>query len=289
MTCVVYDLHTHSTFSDGTTTPSRNTELAVEAGLVGFALTDHDTMDGWDEAADACSKHGLDFVPGVELSTELDERGVHLLGYWVDADHPELVAECARLRAERDRRAQAIVGHLAGMGLVIPMEQVREQAAGAPIGRPHVAAVMVARGLVADADEAFDRYLADGGPAYEPKQALAPADGVRLIRAAGGTAVLAHPGLGTREAHLSTTLLDELREAGLKGVEAEHCGHDEAARSYWRAAARRRGLSVTGSSDFHGLSKENRIGDGTTTVSVVAELRRRAATAPSITKGASGW
>ncbi len=276
---MVYDLHTHSTFSDGTTSPAANAAMAAAAGLVGLALTDHDTMDGWPEAAAACAEHGLDFVPGVELSTEYEERGIHLLGYWVDPEHPALVTECRRLRAERDRRADAMVANLARLGVDISIDDVRAQAAGAPVGRPHLAAVMVGKGLVADADEAFDQYLADGGPAYEPKRALAPVDGVALIRAAGGTAVLAHPGLGTMDTPLSTVLLDQLRDAGLKGVEADHCGHEPAVRDYWRAAARRRGMSVTGSSDFHGTHKESKIGDATTSVSVVEELRRRAATA----------
>ncbi|MBA3372497.1 MAG: PHP domain-containing protein [Actinomycetota bacterium] len=276
---MVYDLHTHSTFSDGTTSPAENAAFAAAVGLVGFALTDHDTMDGWAEAAQACQEHGLDFVPGVELSTEFEERGIHLLGYWVDPTHPALVTECVRLRAERDRRANAMVANLAALGIDISIDDVRAQAAGAPLGRPHLAAVMIAKGFVTDEDAAFDQYLADGGPAYEPKRALAPVDGVALIRAAGGTAVLAHPGLGSRDAPLSTVLLDQLRDAGMKGVEADHCGHDPAARNYWRAAARRRGMSVTGSSDFHGSRKESKIGDATTSVSVVEELRRRAATA----------
>jgi len=200
------DLHTHSLRSDGTTTPAQNAALAAEQGLPGVALTDHDTMDGWVEAAEACAKHGLRFVPGVELSTELAGRSVHLLGYYVDPDYAPLVDECDRLRNERERRAHAMVAKLNSLGLDVTFDDVAARAGNAPIGRPHIAAAMVAAGYVEDLDGAFDGFIEDGGPAYVPKHALAPEDGVRLIRAAGGVAVLAHPGISTRDAPVDLDL-----------------------------------------------------------------------------------
>jgi len=272
------DLHTHSTRSDGVLAPQAVVALAASAGVGGIALTDHDTTDGWDEASDACRRHGLRFVPGVELSTELGGRSVHLLGYWVDPGNDRLRTECDRLRNERLRRAEAMVGKLNALGLPLTFDEVLVQAGDAPIGRPHVAAAMVARGQVADLDAAFDGYLADGGPAYVPKHALAPERGVELIRQAGGVAVLAHPGVSTRDAPVDLALLDRLVAAGLAGVEADHAAHDDDARRYWREAAQQRNLYVTGASDFHGTSQDARLGEAVTPVDVVDALQQMSRT-----------
>lgn len=253
--------------------------LAAAEGLAGLALTDHDTFDGWDEAAEACAAHGLRFVPGVELSTELGGRSIHLLGYFVDRSYEPLVQECGRLFNERTRRAEAIVARLAEMDVAISLDDVLRRADGAPVGRPHIAAAMVAAGVVADHEGAFDGYIEDGGPAYVPKHALDPADGVALITAAGGVAVLAHPGISTRDAPVDLALLDRLVPAGLRGVEADHAAHDDDARKFWRDAARERRLYVTGSSDFHGTRKDARIGAGTTSSGVVDALESTAGTA----------
>lgn len=269
------DLHTHTIRSDGTTTPTQNVELAASAGLRGLAVTDHDTLAGWDEADAACRARGLAFVPGVELSTELAGRSVHLLGYWVDPDDRPLVDECARLREERRDRAGRILERLALHGVDIDPQRVAMRAGGAPIGRPHVAAAMVDAGVVASVREAFDVWLHDGGPAYVPKHAVAPADGVRLLRGAGGAVVLAHPGLSSRDAPVDERLLDELVAAGLDGVEADHAGHEPDVADRWRELARERELVATGSSDFHGATKDVALGARTTSLDVVESLRRR--------------
>jgi 3',5'-nucleoside bisphosphate phosphatase len=283
------DLHTHSTRSDGTTTPSQTVALAAEQQLGGIALTDHDTMDGWDEAADACAAHGLRFIPGVELSTELGGRSVHLLGYYVDPRYAPLRTECDRLRSERLRRAEAMVDKLADLGVELSLAEVLARAGDAPVGRPHIAAAMVAAGVVPDLDAAFDGYLEDGGPAYVTKHALAPTDGVSLIRDAGGVAVLAHPGVSTRDAPVDVGLLDQLVSVGLQGVEADHAGHDEPTRNYWRQAARERRLYVTGSSDFHGTRKEMVIGEATTTPGVVDTLEEMAGGRVAAAKKETPW
>ncbi|HVL98967.1 MAG TPA: PHP domain-containing protein [Egibacteraceae bacterium] len=273
------DLHTHTVFSDGTTTPEQNAALAAAEGLSGLALTDHDTLAGWAQAAEACARHRLTFVPGIELSTEVAGSSVHILGYWCDPAHPGLVAECHRLRNERSRRAERILARLAELGVDCSPEQVRAHAGGAPVGRPHIAAAMVDAGVVPDLRTAFDDYLRDGGPAYVPKHALAPADGVRLIRAAGGAAVIAHPGLETRATATGTTLVEELCAVGLAGVEADHPGHDAETAAFWRAFARERELLATGCSDFHGDRKPVKIGERTTAPGTVEALRERCAPA----------
>ncbi|MDQ3973614.1 MAG: PHP domain-containing protein [Actinomycetota bacterium] len=298
------DLHVHSTFSDGTTTPVRNAELAAAAGLEAVALTDHDTTSGWAESATACAAYGLEFVPGIELSTELDGRSVHLLGYWVDPAHERLSTECARLRDARMRRARRMIERLSALGIELSMATVEAYAQGAPIGRPHVAASLVAAGVVPDAQAAFDRYLGEDGPAYVVKHAADPVDGVGLLVAAGGAAVLAHPGStwGEHPRGLSGTvgsvsdarrdrgldLLDRLAAAGLAGVEVEHPAHDLATTLRWRRAAARRGLLVTGASDFHGEGRDVKIGERTTSTWVLAALRERAADGASA-RGGAGW
>lgn len=273
------DLHTHTRFSDGTTTPSQNAVLAKAAGLGGLALTDHDTLDGWAEQEATCRLQGLAFVPGIELSAEDGATSVHVLGYWVDPDDAALLAECGRLRDERSQRAQRILELLAGMGLEVAEQAVRDRAGPAPIGRPHIAQAMVDAGLVPDLPTAFDRYLADGGPAWVPKHALAPEDAVGLIRRAGGVAVLAHPGTVPERVGWTTLLVDRLVAAGMAGIEAEHAGHGPATMAYWRRVARERDLVVTGSSDFHGGRKDVALGASTTPASAVEALsdRRRPA------------
>jgi 3',5'-nucleoside bisphosphate phosphatase len=273
---VALDLHTHTIFSDGTTTPTENVALAAEAGLSGLAITDHDTLDGWAEAEDACGRKGLRFVPGVELSTEDDGLSVHILGYWVDPSDEALRAECSRLRTERLGRAERIMTLLDGLGVPVSRDAVAGIAGQAPLGRPHIAQAMVQAGYVESIDDAFDRYLADGGPAWVVKHALTPEDGVRLITGAGGAAVLAHPGLRESYHGKEPPLIDRLCAAGLSGVEADHAGQAPEAVAYWRRVAAERGLLVTGSSDFHGTRKEAKIGTATTPVVVVDALWERA-------------
>lgn len=272
------DLHTHTVHSDGTTTPTENVELAAVAGLTGIAVTDHDTLAGWDEAADACSRFGLEFVPGIELSTEADGASVHILGYWCDPEDRALAQECARLRDERSNRAERIVERLGQLGVACSLERVRAHAGDAPIGRPHIAAAMVEAGAVPDARAAFDEYIGDGGPAYVVKHALAPAAGVGLIRAAGGVAVIAHPGIDDRRLPAGTALVVELLDAGLAGVEADHPAHDAETAAFWRGFARERDLLITGASDFHGARKDARVGERATSGDTVQALRQRCAT-----------
>jgi 3',5'-nucleoside bisphosphate phosphatase len=276
------DLHTHTRHSDGLTTPSENAALAAAEGVAVLALTDHDTFDGWDEAAAACARRGVGFVPGVELSAELGGTSVHVLGYWCDREHPDLAVECERLRTERERRAAVMVARLRDAGAEVGLERVREIAGTAPIGRPHLAQAMVEAGVVPDHQAAFDEWIGDGGRAYEPKRALHPVEAVRLLRAAGGVAVLAHPGAGRgaeggSETGIPLDLVDAMTAAGLAGIEADSTAHDTDVTDRWRQVARVRHLVVTGSSDFHGRRPGARIGERTTTRAALDALADRIA------------
>src|SRR5437867_3552289 len=191
-----YDLHTHSTFSDGTATPTENVRLAIERGLDGLAVTDHDTFDGVDQARAAVGGDDLlRIVPGLELSSEYDGASLHVLGYWVDPTHDGLQDELRRLHDTRFRRGEMIVEKLQTLGYDVFFDRVRAIAGDDLIARRHIAQAMVEAGIVPTEKEAFDRYISDDGPAYVPKHALAPLDALALIRGAGGACVLAHPGM----------------------------------------------------------------------------------------------
>jgi 3',5'-nucleoside bisphosphate phosphatase len=273
-----YDLHTHSTFSDGTATPTENVRLAIERGLEGLGVTDHDTTDGIDEAV-AGAGDELAIVPGLELSAEHDGTSLHVLGYWVDPSHEGLRDELRRLHDTRFRRGELIVERLRSLGFDISFERVRAIAGDDLIARPHVAQAMVEAGIVATEKDAFDRYISDDGPAYVPKHALPPADAVALIRDAGGSCVLAHPGMWRGSEAVPEDLIEAMAEAGMAGLEVDHPDHDDAQRSRYGAIAARLGLVRTGASDCHGARYDFRLGSETTAAELVDELRGRA-TAP---------
>lgn len=271
-----YDLHTHTIFSDGTTTPEHNVERALQLGLEGLGATDHDTTEHFERTLAAAEGTGLEIVPGTEFSAEHHGSSVHVLGYWIDAADEPLQQEMDRLRNERGRRAARIVARLDDLGVSVTMGRVREIAGQAPIARPHIATAVVETGAVADAQEAFDTLLRDGGPAYVPKHAVDPLRAVELLRAAGGVAVLAHPGLyGRDDQGIAAEIVEEMRAAGLAGIEADHPDHDEDARRRYRDLARALDLVVTAGSDFHGERKTLELGQATTPREAVEELRTR--------------
>lgn len=272
-----YDLHTHSTHSDGTTTVEANVSQAVELGLAGLAVTDHDTMDGVARAETAAAGTGLVIIPGTEFSAELDATSVHVLGYWTDPADLPLSDEMDRLRRERERRGAAIVAKFNALGIPLTLARVSEIAGTAPIGRPHIAAAVVETGLVADTRSVFDDYLADGGPAYVPKYAVDPVAAVELLKGAGGVAVLAHPGLfGSRTGDLmDDAVIEEMAGVGMAGIEADHPDHTVEQRDRYRDMARALGLVVTAGSDYHGEAKVQELGAVTASADVVAALEDR--------------
>lgn len=271
-----FDLHTHSVCSDGHHSPSEVVAMAHAAGLAGVALTDHDTGAGIAEARSAGERLGVEVVPGIEFSAEVDGRSVHVLGYWVDHDEPVLAAELMRLRDARADRARRMVERFNALGIGITYERVVEIADGAPVARPHLAQAVVETGACADEREVFDRYLADGGPADAPKHAVDPVRAVELLRGAGGVVVLAHPALfgardGAREVPIP--VVEGMVAAGLAGVEARHPAHDAATVARWTAIAARFGLVVTAGSDHHGGERDVPVGAAVTGRAEVERLR----------------
>lgn len=274
-----YDLHTHTLLSDGTTSPEDNVRDALALGLEGLGVTDHDTTAPFERAVAAAEGTGLEIVPGVEFSAELDGSSVHILGYWVDPTNEPLQTEMDRLRNERERRAEEIVARFNALDVPVSIDRVRELAGEAPIGRPHIAQAVVETGAAADKQEVFDSWLADGGPAYVPKYAVGPVEATELLIAAGAVVVLAHPGLyAVRKAtEGGTGIADETIEAmvgaGMAGIEATHPDHSEEAVRHYTDLARALGLVVTTGSDYHGERKTNRLGQVTTTRDAVEALR----------------
>ena len=257
------DLHCHSTASDGTLTPAELVRAGAAAGLDVMAITDHDTTGGWAEAAEA-RPEGLSLVRGAELSCRW--RGgprwpiaLHLLAYLFDPDEPRLAADLARLRDDREQRAEQIVDLLRADGVPISWAEVHEYAAGGSVGRPHIAQALIRAGLVATTTEAFQSGWL-GGRYFVPKSDLDVFEGVRAVRAAGGVPVFAHPRATKRGPVVPDSLVEELAEAGLFGLEADHEDHSPAERAEMRALADRLGLVVTGSSDFHGTHKTVQLG-----------------------------
>ncbi|WP_129338284.1 PHP domain-containing protein [Cellulomonas endophytica] len=269
------DLHTHSAASDGTQSPAELVGAAAAAGLDVVAVTDHDTTAGWDEAAAAAVAHGVALVRGTEISTLSGWVSVHLLSYLHDPAEPALAAELEQTRRSRLGRARAMVD-LLSRDLPITWDDVRAQAVGAvSVGRPHIADALVAAGVVPDRDTAFAHLLRAGGPYFVPHHAPSTAAAVRLVRAAGGVPVLAHPGADARGRTIPDEVFDELAAEGLAGIEVDHRDHTPAQRDRLRAIAARLDLLVTGSSDFHGTGKANRLGENLTDAHVVAAIEER--------------
>jgi predicted metal-dependent phosphoesterase TrpH len=271
-----YDLHVHTTRSDGTLAPSEVASLAAERELEGIAITDHDTFAGLDEMATAAAAASIDLIPGIEFSAEFDGASLHILGYWVDPANEAVREELRRLTDTRFRRGELMVEKLQELGYELSFERVREIAGGETIARPHVATAMVESGIVATEKEAFERFISDDGIAYVPKHALAPLDALTLIRAAGGACVLAHPGMWKGQGAVPDELIEQMAAAGMAGLEVDHPDHDPEQRAKYRAAAERLGLVPTGASDCHGERYGTRLGCERTPRELVEELRRRA-------------
>ena len=270
------DLHTHSSVSDGTESPAELVAAAVAADLDVVALTDHDSTAGWSSAFVAAEGTGLTVVPGIELSTQLDYASVHVLGYLIDPDNPALAEETARIRAERLHRAEAMVSRISADYALDWDDVVAQTSPGTTLGRPHIADALVARGHVPDRTAAFDSILHWRGGYYRPHDAPPPVDGVRLIAEAGGVAVIAHPGARGPERVLTRRgRMRQLVDAGLFGLEVDHRDNPRGSRETWAKVAREYGLVETGSSDYHGLGKPNRLGENTTSPEVYAAILAR--------------
>lgn len=277
------DLHSHSTASDGSAEPSALVRLAVEQGLTTLALTDHDTQEGIEEARAATAGTDLELIAGTELSLEYDAGGMHLLVLWLEPGSGPLQSRLATLRQWRNRRNEQIVAALTELGMPMTIDEVTEEAGSGSVGRPHIAAVMMAKGYVESIEEAFEHWLAAGKPAYWSRPRLRPEEAIQLALESGGVPILAHPHtLNINRAAEMADLLTELRKAGLVGLEAIYSSYRQHERDGYADLARRFGLVPSGGSDYHGSYKPDLdlgrgYGDLVVPDSVVDDLRRHAA------------
>ncbi|MEV5612029.1 PHP domain-containing protein [Streptomyces sp. NPDC052225] len=273
------DLHTHSTASDGTDSPAELVRNAAAAGLDVVALTDHDTTRGHAEAIAALRElsTGLTLVTGAELSCRLDGVSMHLLAYLFDPDEPALLAERELVRDDRVPRAKGMIAQLNELGVPVTWEQVARIAGDGSVGRPHIATALVELGVVPTVSDAFtEDWLANDGRAYVDKHETDPFEAIRLVKAAGGVTVFAHPGAAKRGQTVPEDSIAKLAEAGLDGIEVDHMDHDPATRERLRALAADVGLLTTGSSDYHGSRKTCVLGEYTTDPEIYGEITRRA-------------
>ncbi|WP_339816699.1 PHP domain-containing protein [Paenibacillus sp. FSL R7-0216] len=279
-----YDLHTHTQASDGMNQPAENVRLAKEKGLTGLAITDHDTVAGIAEALLAGKELGLDVVPGIEISTRVGEKDIHVLGYFVDPEDNRFKERLARLRLVREERNGLIIAKLEQLGLSITLEEVkaglsRPLRPDESLGRPHIADTLVRKGYVSDMRDAFDRYLAEGKPGYASLPRIAPEEAIVWIREAGGVPVLAHPGLYSDD-DLVRSIVERGKPAGIEVYHSDH-GPEEELR--YAAMAEKYGLIVTGGSDYHGVRQgvvfHGDLGGRTAPPGTVERLRQTAAAA----------
>ena len=292
------DLHAHSTFSDGSLTPEELVALARRRGLTALALTDHDSTGGIGRFLEACSRSaaegyrggaGLTGIPGVEISVDVARGTLHLLGYFVDPANADLETMLGRIRDGRHYRNQQILSKLNDLGLALTWDEVASYAGEEVVGRPHFAQAMHARKYVASKEEAFDRYLAKGKPAYFDRFRLPPADALAVLLRAGGVPALAHPFTLDLARPALRRYVGELRDVGLQGIEVFYSEHSSEQITEYLALAREFDLAVTGGSDFHGeMNPKIELGTGFGSLRVADELAdalraraRRLAVAPA--------
>jgi hypothetical protein len=249
------DLHLHTTCSDGSVEPARVLAMAKTAGVVALAITDHDIVQGIPEALAAGAELGIEVIPGIELSSLHGQIEVHILGYGLDWQDSTLAGRLARLRAGRHERNPVIIERLRALGLAVTYEEVLALAGTEAVGRPHIARLLMQKGYVTSAKEAFDRYLAEGAAAYVPRSLPTPAEAIGWLRDAGGVPVLAHPLWLKQSGESLFRTCAMLKEAGLMGVEVHYSTHKPQQTAEYLDVAKRLDLLVTGGSDFHGVTK----------------------------------
>jgi len=251
---LIIDLHTHTTASDGSLTPVELVRYAYNKGIAAIAVTDHDTMTGVESAAEEGKKLGIEVVPGVEISVDFKPE-MHLLGYFFNKGYESIFNILKELREKREQRNPKIIKKLNEMGFDITLSEAESLAMGGIVGRPHIARVMMNKGYVSSIAEAFDKYLASGRPAYFKKEKLNPEEGISVIAGAGGIPVLAHPVHLNMDFSQLDSLLGNLADKGLKGIEAYYTDNTEEQTMEFVRLADKHNLLVTGGSDFHGSFK----------------------------------
>ena len=279
---MLIDLHTHSNASDGTDSPAALIDKAIERGINVLALTDHDTVAGWNEAITALSSHSqssnLKLVLGSEISCQdKDGTSIHMLGLLFDKSYQPLISELEKTRENRLTRMQRIVARLNEAGIEITLDEVYAQKRGdATLGRPHLADALVAKGHVANRDEAFSTFLHNGSKFYINHYSPSPEEAIRLIKEAGGVAVIAHPLASRSGRRVNPEIFADLITAGLDGIEIDHRDHQELERTALLRIALENDLVVTGSSDYHGTGKLNQLAEFSTSPEQWERLESRA-------------
>jgi 3',5'-nucleoside bisphosphate phosphatase len=247
------DLHTHSTASDGTMSPTALVRHAKERRLEAIALTDHDTVEGLEEALTAGEQEGIEVVPGIEISAQFPDSTLHILGYYMNFNNPAFLDSIAVLQKARNERNPAIIEKLQALGLDITLEEVALEAETGQVGRPHFAQVLLKKGYVKSPREAFERYLAKGAPAYTDKFRFDPCDAIAHIRNAGGIPVLAHPfTIKYKTAEELAAIIADMVGWGIMGIEAYYSEHNETQVRMYKDLAEKYNLALTGGTDFHG-------------------------------------
>ncbi|MBZ0179702.1 MAG: PHP domain-containing protein [Melioribacteraceae bacterium] len=243
------DLHMHTNYSDGALSPFELIKRAKEAGLEIISITDHDGISALEDAMAYGKDLGVEVIPGLEISTDIEDKEVHLLGYFIDIHDDELIKYLRFFREERFHRARRIVRKLRNLGLNITLDDVVDQAKNSAIGRPHIALAMLELGLINSYYEAFDKYIADNGPAYEKKIHISPRSALKLIGDAGGLSFIAHPG------YMKESILTYLIKSGIDGIEVVHPSHKDHQVRFYRGIVSQYCLLESGGSDFHGGKK----------------------------------
>jgi predicted metal-dependent phosphoesterase TrpH len=262
---LVIDLHTHTSYSDGTDTPAQLINKALAAGISIIGLTDHDSISGWQEATDAL-RTGISLVPGAEISCQTpDGISVHILGLLFDSNNSELMSTLEKTRENRHGRMGKIIARINEAGIDITMDDVLEQLSdGATLGRPHLADALVKKGIVASRDEAFTQMLHNNSKYYVSHYSPTPEAAIKLIKAAGGVSVIAHPMASHRGRTISLETFGSIIQAGLDGIEVDHRDHSPEEKSQLIKLANESNLVMTGASDYHGNGKLNTLGEYTT-------------------------
>lgn len=250
------DLHIHTTCSDGVYTPIQVVNMAKKAGLNIISITDHDNLAGIEAAIDFGKQVDVEVISGVEISTDIEDKEVHLLGYFIDIYHDEFQKYLSFFRQERYNRACRIVKRLNNMGLSITIEDVLAKAKNGAVGRPHIAQALLEAGYVSNFYEAFEKYIGNHCPAFERKIHVSPQSALKLISDAGGLSFIAHPG------YISDKILTSLIKFGIDGIEVIHPCHSPSQINYYRGIVNEYCLLASGGSDFHGGKRDDELNLG---------------------------
>ncbi|MDD2619108.1 MAG: PHP domain-containing protein [Syntrophomonadaceae bacterium] len=269
---MVYDLHVHTSASDGILSPLEIIDLAVKLNIKGIAITDHDTVDGLQPALlyKKEKQLNIDIIAGIEMNTEYEEEEVHILGYFIDFYDLRLKKRLEEIRIARFERAEKMIDKLKKLGLLISLEQVQCMAKGDLIGRPHIASALIQNGYVFTITEAFNRFIGKGRPAYVNRYKFMPEEAIDLIKTSGGIPVLAHPGLISNQKTITNII-----QLGIQGIEVYYPQHNESQIEYFLGISRTNNLLITGGSDYHGNTKEsfrNSLGSGFINEEMMAKI-----------------